>query len=101
MFLLHFILPSMRHIIVITQFQVDMAMNCRALTFCINIRYVAGHKRASSLPLQRYFDYSMSTDTILMWICKMYCSVDGTQLIIRGCYSSGMAFKIGFYMRKK
>jgi hypothetical protein len=57
-------------IIVITQFRVTTATSCRALTRVLNVIYVEGHERASSLLLQ--CTVSVSTGNILMWVCVVY-----------------------------
>jgi hypothetical protein len=43
---------SVSFIIVIAQFQVTVATNCRMLTHCVNVSYVVCHERASSVLLQ-------------------------------------------------
>jgi hypothetical protein len=50
--------------IVIPQFRVAIATDCRALTSCLNVNYVVGNERASSLFLHcvvsiLYFDVGM------------------------------------------
>jgi hypothetical protein len=57
---------SMRFVTVITQFQVTVVTNCRALTYCVNVIYVVCQERASSL----FFQYILS----ILWILiKCWC----------------------------
>jgi hypothetical protein len=57
-------------LIIIMQFQVTIAMRCQAITCCMNLSYVVGHKQAISLVLV-YHVYSVSIDSIAEWMCEM------------------------------
>jgi hypothetical protein len=61
---------KMRFIIAITQFQATVARTCRMLTRCMNVSYVVGHERVSSLVLV-YRVSCVNTDNLLLWICEV------------------------------
>jgi hypothetical protein len=55
---------SVRDIILITQFWVTVAMNCRGLTRCVKESYVASHERANNL--------SCHCIVSIMWILVIF-----------------------------